>query len=93
MTTRSDMTAAGLRLLDLLTVSEAAVRLRCSAKMVRRLVAEGVLAEERFGALVRITPESVAAYKHQASGRRRRPGEQPVENSCLLTAPLSPEGR
>ena len=68
MTTRSDMTAAGVRLLDLLTVSEAAVRLRCSAKMVRRLVAEGVLAEERFGALVRITPESVAAYKqHQAS--------------------------
>ena len=65
MTTRSDMTAAGLRLLDLLTVSEAAVRLRCSAKMVRRLVAEGVLAEERFGALVRITPESVAAHKQR----------------------------
>ena len=69
MTTHSDMSAAGTRLLDLLTVSEAAVRLRCSAKMVRRLVAEGVLAEERFGALVRITPESVAAHKQrQAAG-------------------------
>ena len=65
VTARSDMTAAGVRLLDLLTVSEAAVRLRCSAKKVRRLVAEGVLAEERFGALVRITPESVAAYKQR----------------------------
>ncbi|HXT91399.1 MAG TPA: helix-turn-helix domain-containing protein [Trebonia sp.] len=74
MSTLSDMSAAGERLLDLLTVSEAAVRLRCSAEKVRRLVAEGVLAEERFGVLVRITPESVEAYKHQASGRRRRPG-------------------
>ena len=94
MSTLSDMSAAGERIMDLLTVSEAAVRLRCSAEKVRRLVAEGVLAEERFGVLVRFTPESVAAYKqHQASGRRRRPGEQPVENSCLLKAPLSPEGR
>ena len=67
MTTHSDMTAAGVRLLDLLTVSEAAVRLRCSAEKVRRLVAEGVLAEERFGVLVRITPESVAAYKQRGA--------------------------
>jgi excisionase family DNA binding protein len=62
------MSAAGMRLLDLLTVSEAAVRLDCSAEMVRRLVAEGVLTEERFGVLVRITPESVAAYKQQQAG-------------------------
>ena len=31
--------------------------------------AAGMRAEERFGVLVRITPESVAAYKqHQAAG-------------------------
>ena len=63
MSTLSDMSAAGERLLDLLTVSEAAVRLRCSAEKVRRLVAAGVLVRERFGVLVRITPESVAAYE------------------------------
>jgi excisionase family DNA binding protein len=65
VTALSDMSAAGMRLLDLLTVSEAAGRLGCSAKMVRRLVAEGALAEERFGALVRITPASVAAYEQR----------------------------
>jgi excisionase family DNA binding protein len=65
VSTQGDMSAAGVRLLDLLTVSEAAVRLGCSAEKVRRLVAEGVLAEERFGVLARITPESVAAYKQR----------------------------
>lgn len=75
MSTRSDMTAAGLRLLDLLTVPEAAARLRRSTGMryspekVRRLIADGVLKQERFGALVRVTPESVAAYEQrQAAG-------------------------
>ena len=69
MSTLSDMSAAGERLMDLLTVSEAAVRLRCSAEKVRRLVAEGVLAEERFGVVVRITPESVdAEYVRQHGG-------------------------
>jgi hypothetical protein len=59
MTALSDMSAAGSRILDLLTASEAAARLtrggygRYSADRVLRLV---------FGALVRITPESVAAY-------------------------------
>jgi excisionase family DNA binding protein len=62
MTSHGDMSAAGLRVLDLLTVSEVAVRLGRSTKKVRRLVADGVLVEERFGALVRITPASVAAY-------------------------------
>ena len=55
MTALSDMSAAGLRLLDLLTAPEAALRLGCSPRKVRRLADEGVL--------VRITPESVAAYK------------------------------
>jgi len=63
------MTDAGLRILDLLTMSEAGLRLGCSAKKVRRLVADDVLKQERFGALVRITPESVAAYEQrQAAG-------------------------
>jgi hypothetical protein len=71
MTARADMTAAGMRLLDLLTVSEAAARLRRSTGMryspekVRRLIVCGVLKQERFGALVRVTPESVAAYKQR----------------------------
>ena len=93
MTALSDMSAAGTRLLDLLTVSEAAVRLRCSAEKVRRLVAEGVLAEERFGVLVRITPESVAAYEHQTSGRRRWRGEPPATTAACAGPLLSPEGR
>jgi excisionase family DNA binding protein len=69
MTARADMTAAGLRLLDLLTVPEAAARIGRSPKKVRRLIAAGVLKQERFGALVRITPGSVAAYEQrQATG-------------------------
>jgi excisionase family DNA binding protein len=65
VTALSDMSAAGMRILDLLTVSEAAARLGCSPETVRRLADEGVLERERFGALVRITPESVAAYEQR----------------------------
>ena len=70
MTARGDMAAAGLRILDLLTVPEAAARLGCSAKKVRRLAGENppLLVRERFGALVRITPESVEAYKQRQAG-------------------------
>ena len=69
MTAHADMTAAAQRLLDLLTVSEAAQRLGCPPEKVRRLIAAGVLKQERFGALVRVTPESVAAYEQrQAAG-------------------------
>jgi len=70
VTARDDMTAAGLRVLDLLTMSEAAALIpgRCSLKRIRVLADEGVLVRVRFGALVRITPESVAAYnQRQAS--------------------------
>ena len=65
MTALSDMTAEGLRLLDLLTASEAAARLPfcCSVRRVRRLADAGELERVRLGALVRYTPESVAAYK------------------------------
>ena len=75
MTALADMSAAGLRVLDLLTASEAAALLtrdgcgRYSAQMVHRLAAEGELERVVFGALVRITPESVAAYQQrQADG-------------------------
>ena len=71
MTARDDMTAAGTRILDLLTMSEAAVMLpgRCrSVAAVRRLAAANELVRVDMGALVRITPESVAAYnQRQAS--------------------------
>jgi excisionase family DNA binding protein len=69
MTAHADMSAAGLRVLDLLTVSEAAVRLGCPAKKVTRLAAAGELTRVDLGALARITPESVAAYEQrQAAG-------------------------
>jgi len=71
MTARDDMSAAGLRVLDLLTMPEAAARLprRCrSVKAVRRLAAANELVRVDFGRLARITPESVAAYnQRQAS--------------------------
>jgi excisionase family DNA binding protein len=57
------MSAAGFRVLDLLTVGDAAARLGCSADKVRRLVEDDVLKVERYGRLVRVTPESVAAYE------------------------------
>jgi excisionase family DNA binding protein len=69
VTARSDMTAAGVRLLDLLTVSEAAARLRRSAKHVKRLADAGDLTRVRFGKQVRITPESVAAYRQRQAAR------------------------
>jgi hypothetical protein len=70
MTAHDDMSAAGLRLLDLLTAPEAAILLtralgiRYSAVMVHRLANEDppLLERVRFGALVRYTPESAAAY-------------------------------
>jgi excisionase family DNA binding protein len=57
--------AAGLRLLDLLTASEAAQRLRCSAKRVSVLAAAGELERVMFGSHARYTPESVAAYRQR----------------------------
>jgi excisionase family DNA binding protein len=69
MTAHADMTAAGLRVLDLLTIPEAALRLGCSPDKVTRLAAAGELVREDMGALARITPESVAAYEQrQAAG-------------------------
>jgi excisionase family DNA binding protein len=68
MTALADMTAAGMRLLDLLTVPEAAARIGRSPEKVRRLIADGVLKQVRFGALVRVTPESVAAYEQRQAG-------------------------
>jgi excisionase family DNA binding protein len=67
------MTAAGLRILDLLTVSEAAQRIGRSPEKVRSLIAGGVLKQERFGVLVRVTPESVAAYEQRQAAGEARP--------------------
>jgi excisionase family DNA binding protein len=73
MTAHADMTAAGLRVLDLLTVSEAAQRIGRSPEKVRSLIADRVLKAERFGALVRVTPESVAAYEQRQAAGAARP--------------------
>ena len=75
MTSHSDMSAAGMRVLGLLTIPEAAALLtrrlgvRYSPAKVTRLAAEGVLTRVDMGALARITPESVTAYEQrQAAG-------------------------
>ena len=68
MTAHDDMTAAGLRLLDLLTYQEAAARLpgrRRSVRAVRLLADAGELERVWFGRVARITPESVAAYRQR----------------------------
>ena len=59
------MTDVGPEALDLLTVSEVAQRLRCSPRKITRLANEGELQRVKLGALVRITPESVAAYRQR----------------------------
>jgi excisionase family DNA binding protein len=71
------MTAAGLRVLDLLTISEAAQRLGCSAQKVTRLAAGGELTREDMGALARITPESVAAYEQRQAAGAGAAGKAP----------------
>lgn len=66
--------AGDLRLLDMLTASEAAVRLRISVDEVRSLGAGGVLERVPFGRASRFTPESVAAYeKLRAAGTSAPP--------------------
>lgn len=65
-----ELAAAGERVLDLLCLADVMARLGCGEVKVRRLVAEGVLVQERYGKLIRYTPESVAAYqRQQAAGR------------------------
>lgn len=67
MTAHADMVAAGVRVLDLLTASEAAVEVGRPVKAVHRLADEGVLDREWFGTLARFTPESVAAYQQRTA--------------------------
>ena len=57
------MAEVGMEALTLLTVPEVAALLKCSPKKVTRLAAAGELQRVKLGALVRITPESVAAFK------------------------------
>jgi len=47
---------------NLLTVEEAAERLKMSARHVRRLVQERRIAFHRLGRSVRIAPDDIAAY-------------------------------
>jgi excisionase family DNA binding protein len=47
---------------ELLTVEEAAERMRMSARHVRRLVQERRIAFHRLGRSVRIAPDDIAAY-------------------------------
>ena len=73
MTAHADMSAAGWRLLGLLTVPEAAARIGRSPEKVRSLIADDVLKQVRFGALVRVTPESVTAYEQRQAAGGARP--------------------
>lgn len=59
------MTDVGVEALGLLPVQEVADLLRCSTRTVRRLADQGELERVHLGSLVRITPESVAAYKQR----------------------------
>jgi excisionase family DNA binding protein len=74
------MTDVGPEALDLLTVDEVAVRLRCSVRTVRRLVyAERKkpgtgLESVPVGSLVRIPPEAVLAYKDRLRAAARAAG-------------------
>ncbi len=61
----ASLPAGDLRILGLLTASEAALELRVPVEKVHRLGAEGVLVRVPFGGHARFTPESVAAYKQQ----------------------------
>jgi excisionase family DNA binding protein len=71
------MTDVGPEALDLLTADEVAIRLRCSARTVRRLVyaerkAPGTgLESVLLGDLVRIPPEAVIAYKERLRATAR----------------------
>jgi excisionase family DNA binding protein len=66
------LSAGDLRILGLLTASEAALELGVSADKVRSLAAAGELVRVPFGRQARFTPESVAAYRHrQAEGAER----------------------
>ena len=47
---------------ELLTVEEAAERMKMSARHVRRLVQERRIAFHRLGRSVRIAPDDIAAY-------------------------------
>jgi excisionase family DNA binding protein len=57
--------AGDLRILGLLTASEAALELGVSADAVRYLAVSGELVRVPFGRQARFTPESVAAYKQR----------------------------
>lgn len=60
-----------------LTVSEAAVALRCSEATVRRRIADGELAAHQFGPrLIRVAPGDLAVFKTKSLTGGRADGER-----------------
>ena len=47
---------------ELLTIDEAARRIRMSVRHVRRLIADGAIAHHRFGRSIRFHPADLEAY-------------------------------
>ena len=67
--------AGDLRILDWLTASEVAVRLRTPVDKVRALAASGVLVRVPFGSLVRVSRESVAAFEQRQAAPETNLGD------------------
>jgi excisionase family DNA binding protein len=66
------MSDVGIEALDLLTVKEVAARLKVSAVTVGRLIKRGELESVKVGALRRIAPEAVIAYKERLREQARQ---------------------
>ena len=70
--------------LDLLTLEEAATRLRLSKSSVRRLIREGELEAVRPNRKVLVAPEAILAYK-----RRLREAGQAVAAAAAARNPAA----
>ncbi|WP_158264997.1 helix-turn-helix domain-containing protein [Blastopirellula marina] len=73
-------------LTDLLTVQEAATRLRLSARFVYRLCSNGELPHFRFGSSIRIDPIELEQYKQESvAAVRKRREERPIASKNRLS--------
>jgi len=61
----------------LLTLSEAAIELRCSRRTVERRIASGALPVFRDGALVRVRAVDLARYVQRRTSRPPEPMDRP----------------
>lgn len=75
----------GVAVLSLMTVDQVADLLNYSTQTVRRLIRAGRIEAVKDGALLRIVPESILAYKQ----RLREAAGLPV---CVTCAGSPPEG-